>query len=74
MHYIDFLGKKMHFSNFQAERGWGTNFRNYFFNLFFFLNWSRSIFEQLCKMIREKKRQEKHPNIYICGAVSETSP
>ena len=35
MHYIDFLGKKVHFSNFQAERGWGTNFRNHFFFFFF---------------------------------------
>ena len=32
---------------------------------FFFHYGSRSIFEQMCKMIRRKKGQEKHPNIYI---------
>ena len=41
-------------TNFQAERGWGRNFQNHFF-FFFFHYGSRSIFEQMCKMIRRKK-------------------
>ena len=64
MHYIEFFNKKGRFSDIQAERGWGTNFRNHFF-FFFFHYGSRSIFEHRPKMIRRKKGQEKHPNIYI---------
>ena len=49
-----------------SGRAWvGYKFSKLLFFLFFFLNWSRSIFEQLYKIIREKKGQEKHPNIYI---------
>ena len=52
-HYIDFFNKKGHFSDFQAERGRGTNFENHFF-FFFFITGLGAYLNIVCRRSEKK--------------------